>query len=264
MTVGTLHHTPFPRVLCLSPARLTRLQIIRAAVLSCGPGTLASHWAAAEVLGMAESPPLLPVHVTRPSGNGVRREGVVVHRSTVPPCDTSSGHGILCTSAARAIVDLAAIAEPDQLEETLIAAHSRGILNVRRLDELIAEATGRRGIRMLRHLLGDGPIRVRSKTELAMVRICRLAPVTAPVVNGFVDIGDRRYEADFHWPDLRLIVEVDGYGFHGGRGRANDDRDRDQRLFIAGWTVIRFTRDQIVDSPALVARRLQQILARAQ
>ena len=213
---------------------------------------------------MAESPPLLPVHVTRPRGNGVRRERVVVHRSTVLPCDTSSGHGILCTSAARTIVDLAAIAEPDQLEETLIAAHSRGILNVRRLDELIAEARGRRGIRMLRHLLGDGPIRVRSKTELAMVRICRLAPVTAPVVNGFVDIGDRRYEADFHWPDLRLIVEVDGYGFHGGRGRANHDRDRDQRLFIAGWTVIRFTRDQIVDSPALVARRLQQILARAQ
>ena len=66
-------------------------------------------------------------------------------------------------------------------------------------------------------------------------------------------------EVDLCWPDLRLIVEVDGYRFHGGRERANSDRDREQRLAIAGWQVVRFTRDQIAADPAKCARRLAVI-----
>ena len=37
---------------------------------------------------------------------------------------------------------------------------------------------------------------------------------------------------------------------------ANQDRDREQCLTIGGWSVHRFTRDQIVDDPAQVAARL--------
>ena len=47
------------------------------------------------------------------------------------------------------------------------------------------------------------------------------------------------YELDFHWPDQRLVVEVDG-----NHTRPNDKRNdaaRDRVLHEAGYTVLRFT-----------------------
>jgi len=251
-----LHRTPFPGVYSLAPAPLGRLETIKAAALACGPHSLPSHWSAAEVLRITE-PPLLPVHVTRPTGNGRRRRLLVIHRSIVPACDTAGRDGILCTSAARTVFDLAGLAAPEEVERVLIAADSLRILNRTRLQELIDESAGGRGVRPLRSLLTTGPIRVRSDTETEMLFICRLAGLPDPVVNGVV----AGIEVDLHWPDLRLVVEADGWRFHGGRERANADRDRDQRLLVAGWQVVRFTRDQIAADPAGCARRIGEIAA---
>ena len=88
------------------------------------------------------------------------------------------------------------------------------------------------------------------------MRVCRAHSSTrqVPVEGGSLEV-------DLCWPDLRLIVEVDGYRFHGGRERANSDRDREQRLAIAGWQVVRFTRDQIAADPADCVRRLAALTA---
>ncbi len=48
-------------------------------------------------------------------------------------------------------------------------------------------------------------------------------------------------KADFVWRRERLIVETDGYRFHGGRHAFERDRRRDQLLVAAGWRVIRIT-----------------------
>ena len=253
-----LHPTRFAGAYSLQPPPLNRVQTIKAAALSCGYRSLPSHWSAAEVLSLAE-PPLLPVHVTRAAGNGRRREGIVVHRSEVDARDTGSGSGILCTSAARTIFDLAALAESQELEEMMIAANSLAILNWGRLEELVEAGHGRRGIRALRELVVDEPERARSRTEMAMRRICRAIDVEDPRMNAFLEVAGRRFEVDFHWPRLRLVVEVDGYRFHASRERLNDDRERDQLLTIAGWTVVRFTRDQVIETPEVVAERLRAL-----
>ena len=49
------------------------------------------------------------------------------------------------------------------------------------------------------------------------------------------------YEVDFHWPEARLVVELDGYEYHGTRQAFEDDRARDAALTAAGWRVIRVT-----------------------
>jgi very-short-patch-repair endonuclease len=41
------------------------------------------------------------------------------------------------------------------------------------------------------------------------------------------------YPADFAWPAQRLIVEVDGYQFHGHRAAFERDRKRDQAHVLA-------------------------------
>ena len=256
VAAGRLHPTPFAAVYSLAPPPLGRLETIKAAALSCGHPSLPSHWSAAEVLRIAE-PPLLPVHVTRPTGNGRRRRLLVIHRSIVPPRDTAGRDGVLCTSAARTVFDLAVLARPEEVERVMIAADSLRILNRPRLQELIDGSPGRRGVRTLRDLLSADAIRVRSEAEIEMLFVCRLAGVPEPIVNGVV----AGIEVDLNWPELRLVAEVDGWRFHGGRERANADRDRDQRLLVAGWQVVRFTRDQIAADPAGSAHRLAEIAA---
>jgi very-short-patch-repair endonuclease len=251
VAAGRWFRAPFAGVYSLVPPPLDRLRTIKAAALACGHRSLPSHWSAAEVLGIAE-PPLLPVHITRPCGSGVRRANLVVHRSFVPPCDTTGRDGILCTSAARTIADLAATTEPEELERILIAADSLRIVNHRRLEELAAE---RRGAKALRSLLSDDPIVVRSGRETELLQAFRRAGLPEPIVNGVVE----GYEVDYHWPEPRLVVELDGWRFHGGRMRMNTDRERDQVLALAGWRIIRFTRDQVVVDPDECARRIAAI-----
>ncbi len=49
-------------------------------------------------------------------------------------------------------------------------------------------------------------------------------------------------EVDVVWPELRMVVELDSQRFHGDWQAAARDRDRDQRLALAGWICHRFVR----------------------
>jgi hypothetical protein len=59
----------------------------------------------------------------------------------------------------------------------------------------------------------------------------------------------RRFEVDVLWAEQHVVVEVDGYAFHGHRSAFERDRRRDQALVAAGYTVIRVTTRQLVDEP---------------
>ncbi len=62
------------------------------------------------------------------------------------------------------------------------------------------------------------------------------------------------------WPEARLIVEVGGYGAHGGREAFEADRARDLKLKLLGYEVARFTWRQLIDGPAEVAAALRNLL----
>ena len=61
---------------------------------------------------------------------------------------------------------------------------------------------------------------------------------------------------DFLWRAERLIVEVDGYAFHGGRAAFERDRERDAELQAEGLRVMRVTWRQLVAEPKAVVVRL--------
>jgi very-short-patch-repair endonuclease len=71
------------------------------------------------------------------------------------------------------------------------------------------------------------------------------------------------FQVDALWPDLRLVVEVDGHRFHGGRRAFEADRKRDATLVAHGYTVIRFTAAQLRDEPLIVIGQLAAALALA-
>lgn len=67
----------------------------------------------------------------------------------------------------------------------------------------------------------------------------------------------RKWRADFAWPALRLLVEVEGGTSEGNRGRhmRADGYQRDVEKYnaasIQGWRLLRFTRRQITSGAAL-------------
>jgi very-short-patch-repair endonuclease len=78
--------------------------------------------------------------------------------------------------------------------------------------------------------------------------------ITLPLVNHHVN----GIEADFHWPEPRLILEVDGYEFHKDRPQFEEDRRRELIHAAAGWQVVRASARQVMREPDLVLAALGQ------
>ena len=64
---------------------------------------------------------------------------------------------------------------------------------------------------------------------------------------------------DFAYPDAKLIIEVDGYRWHSGNQAWQRDRKRDNVLNRLGWTILRFTAEDLKDG-ANVVRQISEVL----
>lgn len=77
-------------------------------------------------------------------------------------------------------------------------------------------------------------------------------------VDDFKD-GNRYLDFAYIRPAIQICFEVDGYGPHLkniSRWQFSDNLERQNQLVIDGWTVIRFSYDQVKEKP----RRCQQIV----
>jgi very-short-patch-repair endonuclease len=95
----------------------------------------------------------------------------------------------------------------------------------------------------------------RSELEARFLDLCRSAGLPPPRANHVVE----GMEVDFCWPELRLIVETDGWAYHGTRAAFSRDRRRSVTLTVAGWTVLRFTYEDVVHDPDHVVQTLRQL-----
>lgn len=239
--------------------RLTIKSHCMAAVLACGPQAVLSHHAAAALWDLRPSPQgRIDVTVT------VRRshEGVRCHVSrSLPPRERTIIDGIPVTTLSRTLLDYAEIALPRQLRAALEAAERQNLLDARRIEETIASHHGRRAIKPLREALaqltGEAPW-LQPGPEEVLYDLLRDAGLPLPRTNVLVE-GEL---VDCVWPEQRLIVEVDSWGFHRSRRSFEADRARDIKLQTASarWRVIRPTEERIrTDAPALLAQ-IRQLL----
>ncbi|MGH9000089.1 MAG: endonuclease domain-containing protein [Acidimicrobiia bacterium] len=60
-------------------------------------------------------------------------------------------------------------------------------------------------------------------------------------------------QVDFAYPELLLVIEVDGYEAHGSPRAMAKDFVRQNGLVPFGWHVLRFTWSQVVHEPEMVA-----------
>jgi very-short-patch-repair endonuclease len=62
------------------------------------------------------------------------------------------------------------------------------------------------------------------------------------------------FVVDALWPQAKLVVELDSYGFHGHRQSFERDRERDAILQLAGYRVVRVTWRRIEREPTGLAQ----------
>lgn len=221
-----------------------------AAVLACGPTAVLSHHAALWLLGVTKERPRA-MEVTVSSGRP-RPSGVVVHRSGVVPEERTRREGIPVTTAARALVDVAAHLRRRDLERAVEQAVVIGAATQSELAD--AAATKRKGAATVRSVLADTttPSLTRSEAERRLLELIRSAGLPHPIANARL-MG---YEVDLLWPKHRLVVEVDGFAFHASREAFERDRARDAALQAAGYRVIRVTWRRLVEEPYAVVATL--------
>jgi hypothetical protein len=126
----------------------------------------------------------------------------------------------------------------------------RGLFDRAGTRDALARANGRRNLARLRtaielHLSGSAG--TRSNAEDAFLRLID-RHLERPLVN--THLLDE--EVDFHWPDRRLVVEVDGPG-HARPSARRDDARRDAKLTAAGSRVLRFSDRDVYSGAALQA-----------
>ena len=187
-----------------------------------------------------------PVHVNRAGAGGPAERGgrLKVHRARIPEADITEVRGIRTTTPTRTLLDVAARQPGFALLRALEQAE-RLRLNVDRR-RLESNARLTRPLELFDHYGAC----TRSDAEAMFLFICEDHQIARPRVNQ--QLHGR--EADFHWPDHRLVVEVDGHEFHDGRRAFQDDRRRGGAHRRAGYELIRFDADEVFQQPEVAAR----------
>jgi very-short-patch-repair endonuclease len=219
---------------------LTREGRWMAAVLACGEGAVLSHATAAAAWDLRRNEGLIHVTVR---GSRKAPRGIRLHRSpTLGPRDVTTVRGVPVTRPARTIIDLARTLTADDLEPIVDLADARSLVNFQ--DLRAAKPTSLKAV-----LLNYAPAPTRSELERRFLRLCKKHRIDPPETNTRIE----GLEVDFVWRDRRLIVEVDGYAYHRSPGAFERDRERDVRLEMAGWRVLRFTWRQVTQRGGWVA-----------
>jgi very-short-patch-repair endonuclease len=240
-----------------------------AACLAAGQGAVASHRAAARVWGLLGSSDDI-VEITVPRQRKPRLRGVSIHRSSdLDAGQTTIRHRMPVTNPLRTMVDLGAVVPPEVVEDALDAGLAwPSLFSVAAVEATLSELAerGRSGAGVLRKVLEEralGDAVSDSKLERRMAELLRRPGLPAAVFHYVVCTpgGVFLAEVDFAYPEIKLAIEVDGFGAHGTPRAMAKDFVRQNGLVPYGWHVLRFTWRQVTRQPELVAAAIRAALA---
>lgn len=233
-------------VVAVNGAPPTWRQAVRAVLLSSGRQVAASHATALRLLGGRRLDTDV-IEVLSPMARQVRLEGVRAHRSGIlEPGDVIRVDGMRCTSALRTVIDLSgrlAWKELGSVVDDLVRRKLLDLESLRSRVNRLRPAPGRK-VRVLRAVLaaripGYDPGESDLEARINLVLIDRGLPL--PVQQHRVSYDRERYRIDFAWPDRRLYLEGNGFGFHSLASDLDRDARRQNELVLDGWCPIEIT-----------------------
>jgi len=229
-----------------------------AAVLACGDGALLSHRSAAALWGFGkERRGVIDVSVRRHCK--VHRSGIHVRdRPGLRNRDAGSRLNIPATQPVRTLLDIATELADNEVERAINDADKRDVIDPDQLRRALDDHPGEPGIRRLRRVLDKHTFRLSDdELELLFRPIAAAAGLPTPLTKQRMN----KFEVDFFWPDLGLVVETDGWRYHRTPAAQTRDALRFQRHTAAGLTPIRFSHYQVKYEPRHVRQILEQTAA---
>lgn len=173
--------------------------------------------------------------------------------------DVTAVGGIPVTVVVRTLLDLANELPPNRLERAVNEADKLDLIDPEALREALEDHAGERGVKPLRSLLDRATFRLSDRELEVLFRpIAASAGLPVPETKVFVN----RFEVDFFWPQLGLVVETDGFRYHRTAAAQSRDALRDQTHTAAGLTPLRFSHHQVKYEPERVRRVLAATAAR--
>lgn len=224
-----------------------------AAAELCG---FASHASAARLHGLDLWRPIDGIDITVRRGSRPRRTDVRVHRADLRSDEID--HRLLTTNVWRTALDCGRALPLSDAVVILDSALRKGWV---KLSELRAAAESARGhgSAALRRAVAHADALSGSALESALRPLLVLLDAT---VETQVKIrGIPGGPVDFvlnGW----LVVETDGYEFHRERDDYRKDRERSTSLVVRGYTLLRFTYEDVRGRPGWVLAQIQSVLAR--
>jgi very-short-patch-repair endonuclease len=146
------------------------------------------------------------------------------------------------------------------MEDAIAQANRLDLFDLLAVRRCLDEHPRQHGAPALRRLLdaleGVGAADLRSTLEVLLLQLADDHDLPEPAANAQVE----GFTVDFYWPATKLIVEADSYTYHAMPSAFERDRERDQQLILAGYTVVRFTHHQVTRKRKAVADRVRRLL----
>jgi very-short-patch-repair endonuclease len=196
--------------------------------------------------------------------------GVSAHwTGSLKESECTSVLGIPATAPARTLLDIAGLVSPAVLEGALDDALVRRLTHLGEVQHMLQGLGGRGhpGIDRFRHLVFErvgGQRPTESPLEDELFALIRRFGLPEPVRQFPLQLpSGRQIRMDGAYPECFVDVEADGRRYHGSHSARRADNERDRECSEAGWTVLRFTAEDIRLHPRTVADVIAAALARS-
>lgn len=207
--------------------------------------------------------PVDRLHVTVPRARARYAEkvpGIRLHRADVAPWDIATVRGARVTRPLRTALDVCRHAPLERsvtIVDAFLRARAFSIAEFLRAARL-SKGPGRLRIQAAARLVDPqaGSV-LESLTRVLMWRDGLPTPQTQLSVRGS---GRWIGRVDFAWPDHKVILECDGYGFHAAKDPFQRDRRRWSAITAAGWQLVVVTWFDVTRDPAYVLGVVREVL----
>lgn len=239
------------------------VDLIRGATLAL-PKAVASHQSAAHLLRFPKRPTLQPTVIV-PSHTTHRFPGVTVRRcDDLMPSDTVQIEGLAVTNTARTLFDLGRLLdfkEYDAIGEALVVA---GRMDLETFEQTVARLArrGKPGTKAAKDFLDirwSGSDRRATILERKGTAVLSSVGLPSPIAQ-FPVPWEKHRRFDAAYPEASFAIEWDSRTWHEQRRAMAADRRRDRQASMHGWTVLRFTWEDVTERPQEVIAAVSTLL----
>jgi hypothetical protein len=248
-----------PGVILLSNGEPTATQLVAAALVFGGPGSMVTGLWAGRRYGISPGPAPDSVHLLVPMGRQIRAAGFVVPERTIRLPEPVPRDGLALAPPVRACLDAARrLRDPREVTELLSAALRQGLCS---LGELVTELSvgSQRGSATPRRVLAELGAGVRSAAELDARALWATTGLPEPWWNATVYNASHKLVAvvDAWFDDVALAWEIESIEHHAGAIDFARTMRRTSRLVAEGAVVLPTVPTQLRRGErAAVARQL--------